>query len=81
MSKSKPQTASWKERRRFHTIELKGKGWKQREIATALDVSEGAVRPWLRKWTKKEKQVYVLVRIRADHWWLEDCGVRACKTS
>jgi transposase len=49
MSKSKSQTTSWKERRRFHAIELKDKGWKQREIATALDVSEGAVSRWLKK--------------------------------
>jgi transposase len=49
MSKNKSQTTSWKERRRFHAIELKDKGWKQREIATALDVSEGAVSRWLKK--------------------------------
>jgi transposase len=49
MSKNKSQMTSWKERRRFHAIELKDKGWKQREIATALDVSEGAVSRWLKK--------------------------------
>jgi len=30
-------------------MELKDTGWKQREIATALDVSEGAVSRWLKK--------------------------------
>jgi transposase len=49
MSKSKSETTSWKESRRLHVIELKDKGWKQREIATALDVSEGAVSRWLKK--------------------------------
>lgn len=55
MSRSKPQTTSWKERRRFHAIELKDKGWKQREIATALDVSEGAVSRWLKKVNEQGK--------------------------
>lgn len=30
-------------------MELKNRGWKQREIATALDVSEGAVSRWLKR--------------------------------
>ena len=37
------QSIDWKEKRRLHAMELKYKGWKQKEIATALDVSEGAV--------------------------------------
>jgi len=56
MSKSKPQTANWKERRRFHAMKLQGKGWKQREIATALDVSEGAVSRWLKRVQAKGKE-------------------------
>ena len=56
MSKNKPQTANWKARRRFHAIKLKGKGWKQREIATALDVSEGAVSRWLKSVEEKGKE-------------------------
>jgi len=48
MSKDKTQTTNWKEKRRFHSLKLKRKGWKQREIATALDVSEGAVSRWLK---------------------------------
>jgi transposase len=56
MSKSKTQTTGWKERRRFHAIELKSKGWKQREIATALDVSEGAVSRWLKRVEERGKE-------------------------
>ncbi|HQV93177.1 MAG TPA: winged helix-turn-helix domain-containing protein [Anaerolineales bacterium] len=48
MSKDKPQTTNWKERRRFHALKLKRKKWKQKDIATALDVSEGAVSQWLK---------------------------------
>jgi transposase len=56
MSKSKSQTTNWKERRRFHAMKLKGKGWKQREIATALDVSEGAVSRWFKRVEDKGKE-------------------------
>ncbi len=56
MSKNKPETTNWKERRRFHAIELQRKGWKQREIATALDVSEGAVSHWLKKVEEQGKE-------------------------
>lgn len=48
MSKDKSQTTNWKERRRFHALKLKRKKWKQKDIATALDVSEGAVSQWLK---------------------------------
>ena len=48
MSKNKSQTANWKEKRRLHSVKLKRKGWKQREIATALDVNEGTVSRWLK---------------------------------
>lgn len=48
MSKHKSQTTNWKEHRRFHALKLKRKKWKQRDIATALDVSEGAVSQWLK---------------------------------
>jgi transposase len=47
MSKNKKQLENWRERRRFHAVELKGRCWKQKEIAMALDVSEGAVSRWL----------------------------------
>jgi len=48
MSKNKSQTTNWKERRRFHALKLKHKKWKQKDIATALNVSEGAVSQWLK---------------------------------
>jgi transposase len=35
---------------------LKSKGWKQREIATALDVSEGAVSRWFKSVEDKGKE-------------------------
>lgn len=49
MPKQKTHTTNWKEQRRFHALKLKGRGWKQSEIATALNVSKGAVNHWLKK--------------------------------
>lgn len=37
----------WREARRKRALELKADGWKQREIAYALDVSEAAVSQWV----------------------------------
>ena len=48
MAKKKLPTTNWKERRRFHALKLKRKKWKQKDIATALDVSEGAISQWLK---------------------------------
>lgn len=56
MTENRSQTTNWKERRRFHAMKLKGKGWKQRDIATALDVSEGAVSHWLKSVEEKGKE-------------------------
>jgi transposase len=53
MSKSRTQSTNWKEHRRFHALELKCQGWKQADIATALDVSKGAVSQWV-SMAKKE---------------------------
>jgi transposase len=36
----------WKEARRLHAWRLKPQGWSPRQIAEALDVSEGAVSQW-----------------------------------
>jgi transposase len=44
---SKPK--DWREARRFQALKLKAKGWKQNTIATALDVSEGAVSQWFKR--------------------------------
>jgi transposase len=55
MSKKKSQTRIWKEDRRFHALSLEEKGWKQKDIAIALDVSKGAVSQWLQASKKKGK--------------------------
>jgi transposase len=45
--KRSPQT--WKEARRLQAWRLKQRGWAQRQIATALGVSEGAVSQWMKR--------------------------------
>lgn len=47
MSTRKSQTTIWKEKRRCHALKLSKQGWKQKEIATALEVSKGAVSQWI----------------------------------
>lgn len=49
MSKTRSETKNWKERRRLHAARLKRAGWKQKDIATALDVSPMAVSQWIKK--------------------------------
>jgi len=49
MSKTKGQTKNWKESRRLHALQLKRAGWKQKDIASALDVSPVAVCQWIKK--------------------------------
>jgi transposase len=44
-----PPKADWREERRKRAWALKHKGWPQKQIATALGVSEGAVSQWLRR--------------------------------
>ena len=39
----------WREGRRLRAWALKQAGWKQRDIATALGVSEGAVSQWIQR--------------------------------
>ena len=38
---------NWKEARRLQAWHLKQQGWSQRQIATAMGVSEGAVSQWM----------------------------------
>jgi transposase len=57
MSKKKSQTTVWKEKRRFHAVSLERKGWKQKDIAIALDVSKGAVSQWLKTFKKEGKEI------------------------
>lgn len=45
--KPRTQPGDWREGRRLRAWELKQKGWKQKDIAEALGVSDGAVSQWL----------------------------------
>lgn len=44
-----PKKADWREERRKRAWHLKEAGWQQKDIATALGVSEGAVSQWLKR--------------------------------
>ncbi len=44
-----PPKADWREERRKRAWALKHEGWPQKQIATALGVSEGAVSQWMRR--------------------------------
>ena len=44
----KHQPENWREARRFRAWELSQQGWKQKDIAEAMGVSEGAVSQWLK---------------------------------
>lgn len=43
-----PKKADWREERRKRAWELKQAGWKQKDIAVALGVTEGAVSQWMK---------------------------------
>src|SRR5205085_12359509 len=47
--KKEKQREDWKEGRRRRAWELKEQGWRQKDIAAALGVSEGAVSQWLKR--------------------------------
>jgi predicted transcriptional regulator len=47
--KHEKQRKDWKEGRRRRGWELKEQGWKQKAIAAALGVTEGAVSQWLKR--------------------------------
>ena len=44
-----PTPYNWKEARRLQAWHLKQQGWSQRQIATAMGVSEGAVSQWMKR--------------------------------
>jgi transposase len=44
-----PSPHHWKEARRVQAWRLKQPGWSQRQIATALGVSDGAVSQWVKR--------------------------------
>src|SRR5512142_1273357 len=47
MSKNTPLPKDWREGRRLRAWELYQQGWKQKDIAAALGVTEGAVSQWI----------------------------------
>lgn len=47
--KTNKPTDNWRELRRLQAWELSEKDWKQRKIAEALGVTEGAVSQWIKK--------------------------------
>src|SRR3979411_3033616 len=49
MSKKSISPQDWREGRRMRAWELHEQGWKQKDIAAALGVTEGAVSQWLKK--------------------------------
>ncbi len=49
MSKKSIPQKNWSEERRMQAWKLHEKGWKQRDIAEALGVTEGAVRECVEK--------------------------------
>ena len=50
------QANDWREGRRLRAFELKEQGWKQTQIADALEVSEGAVSQWMKRAREKDVQ-------------------------
>ncbi len=44
-----PRKAAWREERRKRAWDLKQQGWKQKDIAVAVAVSEGAVSQWIKR--------------------------------
>ena len=49
MSKKSTPPTDWREARRLRAWELYEQGWKQKDIAAALGISEGAVSQWFKK--------------------------------
>ncbi len=51
---SSQEATDWREGRRLRAWELKQEGWKQRDIARALGVSQGAVSQWMKRAEQQE---------------------------
>ncbi len=49
MNKKEPLPNDWREYRRLRAWQLDQVGWKQKDIADALGVTEGAVSQWMKK--------------------------------
>ena len=58
MKKKETQRKEWREERRLQAWQLYQQGWKQKDIAVALGVTEGAVSQWMKK--AKEQGVQAL---------------------
>ena len=56
MSTKKTAPQNWREARRMQGWDLHEQGWKQKDIAKALGVSEGAVSHWFKKARKQGVQ-------------------------
>ena len=56
MAEKKPCSGDWKEERRQRALALKQAGWRQCEIAAALDVTPSAVRQWMRRVEEEGEQ-------------------------
>src|SRR6266403_1226173 len=51
------QFLDWREARRFRALQLKREGWRQRDIAEAFGVTEGAVSQWMKLVEEHGRQV------------------------
>jgi transposase len=51
-----PKKADWREERRKQAWKLKQQGWKQKDIAVALGVSDGAVSQWVKAATEEGEE-------------------------
>jgi transposase len=51
------QFLDWREARRFRALQLKREGWRQRDIAEAFGVTEGAVSQWMKLAEEHGRQV------------------------
>src|SRR3982074_2815373 len=56
MNKKSTPPQNWREGRRMRAWELHEAGWKQKDIAAALGVSEGAVSHWFKKAKAKGRE-------------------------
>lgn len=56
MNQKEPLPKDWREGRRLRAWELSQQGWKQKDIAEALGVTEGAVSQWMSRARKGGRQ-------------------------
>src|SRR5256886_16453567 len=56
MKKKSTPRKNWREERRMQAWKLHEQGWKQKDIAAALGVTEGAVSQWFKKAKEQGEQ-------------------------